>query len=457
MEYEEEDYYQELFNEWMLDHQRNVDELPRGHSKTEFGVWFTIWLAVGQVENPWSKMRIREQNLIACEGKAIGLLGNRVKHFFYSNPKLSRYKPAGASQNKMVTGWDKSEMYLTNGSIIHLRTISGNIRGTHNDRVWADDLITEDSTLTDKQTVDKWDGGIDGITTVKKAMVQVTGTPLRASDILEHLKTKKGYKFRKRPAIINDATKEILGKKRWTYEQLMETKARIGSSKFGAEYMLQPIDDGTSMIKRAWVVQNYDERHTRSRHRGHYDQVYLGWDFAFSDKATADYAAGIIVGKYGGKFHLIEYVRYQGKSGPEQLDIITQLHAQYKFDYIGLEENSIKAITKEVKRLGLPIKLFNTSTMDEKDKKKPDFTGTVSVGKRNLIFRLATTLENHGLVLPFESEQDRDLMRTLTEELTSFALEEGKVIELGVHPDGPIALGYALEVATKNSWIIDKM
>ena len=63
------------------------------------------------------------------------------------------------------------------------------IRGLHVDRICADDLITESSTLTDTQTITIWDGAIHGTTTTKEAMINVIGTPLRYTDIQFHLKT----------------------------------------------------------------------------------------------------------------------------------------------------------------------------------------------------------------------------------------------------------------------------
>ena len=457
MPFQEEDYYEELWNEFWSN-QYLLEELPRGHTKTEFfGVWMTIWIGISQATNPFSGLRIKEQQLIAAEGKALKILGNRIKHFFYANPKLQRYKPARAGINRMVTGWDMTEMYLSNGSIIHLRELGGNIRGTHNDRVYADDLITERQTIKDEQVCAIWDGAIDGITTAKTAMVQITGTPLRFTDILFHLKNKPGYCFKMRPAITDWDAQEILSPKRWSWAKLMATKDRIGSLRFSTEYMLNPIDDNISLIKRPWIIQCRDENHSCYRHRAHFDAIYLGWDFAFSDKATADYAAGIIIGKYNDQFYLLDYIRLKGLSGIEQMQRIQELHAVYKFDMIGLEENSIKAITKEIKQLGLPIKLFRTGNIDEKDKITPDLQGTISVSKRNLIMRIGTTFENKSIVLPYKTDEDKAKMDMLLNECVSYAQEDGKIIELGIHPDGPIGLGYALESATKVNWIIDSL
>lgn len=461
----EEDYYKEVWDDcWK--HQHNEAQLPRGHSKTEMiGIWMTLYLAVCQPINPFSRRyvrRIREQGLIAGDGPSMNAWSERLKHFFYENPKLRLYIPEGVDRKEQNVNWNTKVMYLKNGHKITLRGIGDRaIRGNHWDRLHADDLVTENSDLVDAKIREKWDGAVDGTTTNKHAMVQITGTPLRFTDIMYHLKG-KGYHFKRFPAIKNWETKEILSPNRWTWENLMATKERIGSVRFQCEYMLDPIDDSTSLIKREWIVKCLSDKFTTEMYRPKWvTAVYLGVDFAFSDRKTADKSVFFIIGEVNEgdeKYYVqLDYIVKQGMSGLDHMEFIEQLHSSYMFDLIGLEENSIKAITKNIKKdYGhLPIKRFWTGTHDEKEETEGDKEYT-TVSKRNLILRMGTGFENAQIIIPHKTEEDKRKAEVLINECVSFAQEEGKVVEIGVHPDVPIGLAYAFEIAVRWSggWII---
>lgn len=457
----EEDYYKTIYNEiWKNRH--NLYQIARGHSKTELvGIWVTIFIAICQPVNPFFTIyekRITEQMLIAGDKTAMANWTERIKHFFYNNETLRQYIPDGIAIKKQNIYWNQSVMYLKNGSKILLRSIGDTaIRGNHVDRLHADDLVTENSTLIDQKIINKWNGAVDGTTTNKQAMVQVTGTPLRYSDILFELE-KNGYNFIKLPAIINEDTKKILSPKRWTYKDLMITKKRIGSVKFQSEYMLNPISDEDSLIKSHWITQCYDsKRGLEYKRPEHVKNVYMGVDFAFSDRVTADKSAFVIIGEqetydkltnqYHTKWIILDILTKKGLSGLEQFDYMKQLHEYYKFDEIAVEENSIKAISKSISSFNLPIKRY---WMGSRDERKEDgmIKDYETIGKRNLILRIANQLEQKNVIIPYNTTAMKKADE-LYKELITFAQEDGKVVEIGVHSDIGIAFGLALEVAVR--------
>lgn len=460
----EEEYYREIYEE-IWKHRHNLYQLPRGHSKTELmGIWVTIFLAVAQPYNPFYKgylKQIKEQILIAGDSAAMNAWSERIKHFFYENPRLRLFVPAGVESSnkdgaKKNDYWNTKVMYLRNGHKIILRAIGDKaVRGNHVDRLHADDLVTENSNLVDQKIVDKWDGAVDGTTTNKLAMVQVTGTPLRFTDILFHLKSKK-YNFVRLPAIKDFNKKKILSPNRWTFEELMKTKDRIGSVKFQCEYMLDPLDDTTSLIKRDHIEQCKSLDFDIVRQRPAWaEAVYLGVDFAFSDRITADRSIFFSFAEFtkeGKKyFIMLDYVAKKGLSGQEQIDLINELNSVYHYDVIGLEENSIKAIIKNIKSdLGhLTIKRFWTGNRDEKEELNNNMKEFTTVSKRNLVLRLGTAFEMKEIILPYKSQEAKVKVDELLNECLSFSQEEGKIIEIGVHPDIPIAMAYAREVAIR--------
>lgn len=457
MEFVTEEYYRTLWDDqWQ---HKDIDaQISRGHSKSEiFAILSTIYFAVIQPYNPFyerewgKKKRIVEQLVFSSDTTTVGELSDRINDYFEEDDVLRAFKPNRADGDK----WNHFKFELTNGSIIHFRGMKMK-RGLHVDRAVGDDLTTESSTLTDNQTKDFFNGAFLPMTTVKVAMTMIDGTPIRQGDVMTTLEADEHWHHIKLPCsrvAIEEATEDdLLSPNRFTVRMLQEKKRQIGSVKFGAEYMLNPIDDTTALIKREWVQGCYDETVPLYYTRAHFDEVYLGVDFAFSDRVTADHSVFCSIGVADGKFYLLNYIRRQGMSGPEQLELIRTLHEEYKYDMIGLEENSIKAVTKEFQASGMPIKMFHTGNIDERDKKKPNMTGTVSVSKTNFVHRLGATFENNNIVLPYKKGEARPMMDLLMEECISWALDEGKLIEVGRHPDIPIALGYALEVASQTTF-----
>ena len=447
-----ENYYRRVWdNTWSGRY--TLTMLPRGHSKSEFlGVWLTIYLAIYQHKNFFSKenKRIEQQLIVSSDSTTSVELFDRIKKLLESSPLLRQYLPA-----RNISGrYNNEKIVLKNGSILYCRSIKLK-RGLHVDRIICDDLTTESSTLTDKETWDFFTGALLPMINAKMGIIQACGTPIRFTDI--NMRIKGGdagdhWNVCIIPAITDWEKKEIISPKRFTWDLLMETRKTIGSVKFESEYMLNPLDSETTLIKREWIEGCFSTTEDIYTHRAHFEEVYLGVDFAFSDRESADWSVFCIVGYNRGQYQLIDYHRRRGMSASEQLRFIQELHAVFRFDLIGLEENSIQSVIKDWRSLGLPLKLYHTGSVDERQKKQPDNNGVISVKKENLVIRLGTTFENHGIILPYKSDKAKEKMNLLLNECISWQLQEGKLVEVGVHPDIPIALGYALEVATKASF-----
>ena len=222
--------------------------------------------------------------------------------------------------------------------------------------------------------------------------------------------------------------------------------------------MNNPINNTNALIKREWIEACFDETLSYKELQQYamdgeeFDAKYQGVDFAFSDRITADRSAFVSIGKVGESYYVFDCQTAKGLSVNEQLNMIKDVHhAKYRYDQIGLEENSIKAISKDISKFNLPITLFWTSSSDPSksrtDYKDYDYLGKRhTVGKINLIMRLGTAFENGQFVLPYKTEQDKKISDEILAECISYALSDGKLVEASVHPDIPIGLGYALEL-----------
>ena len=448
----EEDFYYELWRDF-YQIQNSSTEIARGHGKSEFLIWVAVYDAVYRPINKFSGKRIYQHLIASADATTTQELNQRIAQFFFDVPELKQFLPSGIKKETKNTRWNSNTFEFRNKHTIHFRQIKCK-RGLHVDRISIDDPTTESSTLTDKQTNDFVMGAILPMGTVKEAIVSFTGTPLRLTDIFTTLEKTGVYSCKKMPAIMKDG--KLLSNK-FTQASLDKIKKVQGSTKFACEYLLNPIDDSVSLIKRVWITQCYDTNYQLTYED--FDEIYLGVDFAFSDRTTADHSAFVDVGLMRDgenvEYHLLNYRREKGKSITEQMTIVALMYANIKYQMIGFEENSIKSYSKDIKEMGLPIKMFWTGNRDQKDKVDKDPTNTThSISKTNAIQRMGISFENRRWVIPYTTDKEIELADTMTEELTSWALDEGKIVEVGRHPDGPMALIMAMEVLNLQKFVV---
>ena len=248
-----------------------------------------------------------------------------------------------------------------------------------------------------------------------------------------------------------DIDNNPLWPERFTYEKLMEIKRAIGTIAFQQEYMNDPVDNSTSVIKREWIEKCFDESLSMAEAKNiDYLNKTLGVDFAFSDRIAADNSAFISLGlnKHKKKV-MFQGSTKKGMSVMEQLDYIKDgLHIGFKYDIIALEENSIKSISKDLNKWNLPFRLYWLGASDPADKLKADSvfgTKRYTVGKVAMIQRLGAAFERGDFVIPYKTDYDKQFAGQLLAECCSWALSDGKLVESGLHPDIPIGLCYANE------------
>ena len=235
---------------------------------------------------------------------------------------------------------------------------------------------------------------------------------------------------------------------------------RYGTNAAASEYLNNPIDDVTNLIKRKWIKSCYCEDLSFFDNETKYDDRIQGVDFAFSDRVSADKSVFAGIGINEDCIDLISYVSKKGMSIIEQFDYIEYLTGVYDFRINALEENSIRSMSKEIERYTFAYTLFWTGASDkavgEKDYVKYDYDEKRhTIGKTSMIKRLSTMFENnynsiqqdegYTFRIPYKTDIDKRIAHTITDECCSFSLQDGKLIETGVHPDGPIAIQLCFE------------
>jgi predicted phage terminase large subunit-like protein len=96
------------------------------------------------------------------------------------------------------------------------------------------------------------------------------------------------------------------------------------------EYECQFIAAGATRVQRSWL--RYEDRPPAGLN------IALGIDLAISEKETADYTAGAVLGRDpAGSLHVLDVQRIRG-SFSQQIEFIRQLAAKWRPAVVGIED-----------------------------------------------------------------------------------------------------------------------
>jgi len=440
-------FHKEIY-EILLTNENSALAAPRGHAKSTItGLVFLIYCIVNDLE----KYIVY---ISQSYSKTVQFL-TPIRDEFKNNIWLKFvYGDLTPKSTRDDDGKDREDCFDVGNSRVEAASFEKNIRGfkwkhtrptliicddiESDERVLNPDLRMKDADKLNRVIIPSLD--IDG-------RLKFIGTILHHDSLLQ--KKLKQYSGKVFKAENDDG---ILWPDRFTKKKLDAIKKDIGSLAYQKEYMNNPVDNESSIIKREWITDSFrKDLSWEDVNKIEFDYKFLGVDFAFSDRITADSSAFVSIGVKDEFFYLLDCQTKKGWSAQEQLNFVKHtLHPKFRYDKIGLEENSIKAISKDLSQYNLPFVLFWTSGGDPSKSKTYyrdyEFDGKRhSVGKNNLILRLSTAFENGRFIIPFK--EDYEIVERLVAECTSFALNDGKLVESGVHPDIPIGLGYCLELA----------
>lgn len=457
-------FHEEIY-QFMFDKGDGAMGAPRGHGKsTVVGLFFLMFLIVNKLESYIVYVSANYSKTVQfLEPIRTEFKNNERLRFVYGEVNLKN-----AFDN---AGRDREDCFDVMGCRIEAASFDQNIRGfkygpSRPSLIILDDIETDervinpDLRLKDENKLNKI---IIPSLDATKGRIKMIGTILHWDSLLVKKirlyrgKIYKACNIKKEDGKVSFT--DILWPELFPPEKLEQIYKSIGSVAFSSEMLNNPIENEASLIKGEWIRGCYDESRSygedlivdgNSRH--------LGCDFAFGDRVTNDKSAFVDVVGSDGIYSITHIDTYKGLSITEQFEIISKMHKDHNYDEVVMEENSIKSMSKNLYEYEFPYYLIWTGTTDTASKLKPDIEfgdRRHTVGKKAMILRLATQFENGTISIPYKTEADKKITNQLYEELTTFALNDGKLVEIGVHADIPIALGMALERAVEPPGVID--
>ena len=295
--------YQELF-----EFKNSAIAAPRGHGKSSLtGIVFLIHRIVNDAEKYILYVsQNHAKTLQFIEPVRDEFKKNKLLRFVYGDMIIKN--------TKYENGKDRQDCFDVNDCRVEAVSFEKNMRGfkyknirptliicddiEDDSRVLNPVLRVKDAEKLNKIIIPSLD--IDGkfkfIGTIlheksllSKKIIQYNGPIYKTCDLT--LKNNK-------PILTN-----LLWKDRFTIKKLLDIRKSIGSLAFQQEYMNNPYDNETSIIKKEWIEAcldtsiSYVEPNSYSFHKDikKFHNTTLGVDFAFSDRITANRSAFVTI------------------------------------------------------------------------------------------------------------------------------------------------------------------
>lgn len=292
---------------------------PRGFAKsTLISKFYPLWLGL---------MKRRRDICIISNSEGLA-----VEHLRWIKQKIeSDRRIQGLFGNLKSEKWTENHIILqhSDGTRVNIRArgAGGQIRGFRPDEVICDDLETDDTVASEEQTkkLKDWVFKACYNTLLPGGRFLMIGTVLHPLSLLCELLEGENSFIRRRFTAYVDGVMEP-GHELWAearpHTWLMERKATIGSFRFSAEYMNDPVSDEASAVKpdqiRCWDILPNNLSHV------------ISVDPAYSEEAHADWKVASLIGitpEY--RRYLCHYIRTHQPQG-EYIDAILNLWLQNK-------------------------------------------------------------------------------------------------------------------------------
>lgn len=413
---------------------------PRGHLKTTlFSIAYPIWIMYRQqrkrislisasLQQSWSNMEI-------------------IQNVIESSPHLKHLIPSSRRDT-----WNRGQINTTTRCTCFVRPFRPSIRGTHVHYSICDDIL-RDEEITQEQAIEYFWSLIFPITRTLKGQHVVIGTPMTTDDLFAQLENPA----KKNPQNIDIA--KILGKagmlpignrwqavvtnkkgkwlrplweKQFTLDQHEATRYLQGSLIFDREYMCNPRAGGSAIFTENLLSKRHSLE-LNIRRKG--CLYFLGVDVAISEKQTSDFTVFMVIEMDAYRnLRVVKMERYQGKSTDWQIRRIKELHRDFNFATIEIEDR------------GLSKGMVRTLQEDEETRYVTDPFVTGKINKELLVSGIESSLSTGELTL-LDTE-------VLINELKNFGIKKDRSGKqtyeaLGGHDDTVIALGLAIHAIRK--------
>lgn len=315
-----------------MNNKRLAIAAPRGHAKsTIFSLIYPLWCILFEKRKfivILSDTASQAQELLGSIIEELEMNERIIEDFGH----IAGYIPPANEDKKK---WTTSDIVTTTSVKVIARGWKSKLRGlkfgsTRPDLIIADDWENDENILSEDQRAKVKAVYNKSVLNLgdKTTQIIIVGTILHFDSLLNNLieHPPENWTVKLYRAIMQDNS---IWPEWWTLERLDEKRKEIGDIPFQQEYMNNPIDPTTQIIKPREYYQNADLARCD----------YFGYiDLAISEKETADYTAIVTIAKDRdtNKMYIIDPRRIRGDV-PTQLNLVFELFNLYPYRAFGVE------------------------------------------------------------------------------------------------------------------------
>jgi len=359
------------------DAKRILINCPPYHSKsTEVTVRDTVYDICA---NPNSRTLIISQSLPFAQtfGYAIqDLLTNHELYEGAAGNLIEDYGPFKPSEDAV---WSANRFYVAGRTTaekdptVQLLGVGGQIYGRRADKIKFDDIATTANQRNPEQVLKmlEW---IDKMALnrigAKKGQAIWVGTRVNAGDIYSYLQSRPGYEVLKFPAVVDEASQEMLWPDHFGYDQAVMYRGEMSPADF--QLVFQQVD--MPGMSASFPPELLEETYDTQRVVGHFDpswRLVAGLDPAGPTKDSG-YTSFTLMGVdlETGVRYIIDQQAFKSMKAPAMMEFMWEWTRQYPLFEWRVETNGIQAqlfqynreLIQEMAKIGVRITPHKTGS-----------------------------------------------------------------------------------------------
>lgn len=368
---------------------------------------------------------------------------DKIKDFLNNCPTLNYLVP----KKRRDTFFSRTEVQLTNGKTIKAKGIGSPLRGRHPQLILLDDVLNEGNSLTPEHQAEmrRYIHSVvlpmkdKGLATSRQqgfsSQMVIAGTAQSRTDFYHEALESGLYAGTKLAAILDETLGTVLWPERYTLDDLLKIRTKIGTLVFSQEYLNEPLSDDTTIFPTTLFEAGKDRDLSYVSSYSGTNPVYMGVDFSVPGNSDGDWTVIFII-EYDDElkaYRVLNYWRERPDSTQRQIHQIELMTEMYRVTLGYLEDNMFQGIYANIfkQKSALPLSGHTVT-----------HSGKASVETGVLSFR--PLLENGAIIFPYKTAADQLKTDAIVTEFNGVTQRRGKIGNESFHDDIVMAFWHAI-------------
>jgi len=434
------------------DHLKTGDDViemaPRDHGKSHSLIRaYALWKAK---YDPW----VQDILILGPDQPTAVENLDKMKILMNNRESLWPLLPKGRSHGPD----SRTEMQLGNQKVIKAKGFMSPLRGRHPQLILLDDVLNEKNSWSAdvrKMMKTRFNEVVfpmkdKGTAKVRlqgfKSQIVTVGTAQDTDDMYHEQLQGGEYTGAKLAAFVDEAMTIPLWADRYSAEDLMAIRRKVGSLSFSKEYMNKPLSDETTIFPTSLLEPLFDRQLSYSRNYTGGNPVFLGVDFSVPGSNDGDWTAIVALeyDKSANLYTLLNYWRARPQFMQEQINQIEYYCQMYQVTLGFLEDNMFQGLYREhfKNKSRMPVRGHTVTGQNKRSME----TGLLSI---------RPLFENLQFRFPYKTDQDRIMTDYIVTEFNGIQQRHGRIGNETTHDDVVMAIWHALVASRATTFSAD--